>query len=70
MNQSSRCRGGDGCWVQVRVGFFSFLFVSFVLMNLSQAFIITHVARSLDCSRFILFMGFVLVLFLLVLVYS
>jgi len=70
VNQSSRCRGSDGCCVQVRVGFLSFLFVSFVLIYLSQAFIITHVARSLDRSRFILFMGFVLVLFLLVLVYS
>jgi len=32
-------------WVRV-VG----LFVSFVLFNLSQALIITHVARFLDCS--------------------
>ena len=46
------------------------LFVSFVLIYLSQAFIITRVARLLDRSRFILLMGFVLVSFLLVLVYS
>jgi len=70
VNQSSRCRGGDGSCIQVRVGFMSFLFVSFVLIYLSQAFIITRVARSLDRSRFILYMGFVLVVFLLVLVYS
>jgi len=35
-------------WVRV-VG----LFVSFVLIYLSQALIITHVARFLDCSGFI-----------------
>jgi hypothetical protein len=39
------------------------LFVPFVLINLSQAFIITRVARLLDRSRFILFICFVLVLF-------
>jgi hypothetical protein len=70
VNQSSRCSGGDGYCVQVRVGFLSFLFVSFVLIYFSQALIITRVARSLDRARFILFMGFVLVLFELVLVYS
>jgi hypothetical protein len=37
-------------------------------MNLFQAFIITRVVRFLDCSRFIQFVGFILVLFLLVLV--
>jgi hypothetical protein len=46
------------------------LFVSFVLLSLSQALIITRVAWFLDRSRFILFMGFVLVLILLGLVYS
>jgi len=35
-------------WVRV-VG----LFVSFVLINLSQALIFTRVARFLDCSGFI-----------------
>ena len=39
------------------------LFVSFVLIFLSQALIITLVVRFLDRSRFILFIGFVLVLF-------
>ena len=39
------------------------MFVSFVLISLSQALIITCVARFLDRSRFILFIGFVLVLF-------
>jgi len=36
-------------WVRV-VG----LFISFVLIDLSQALIITRVARFLDCSGFIL----------------
>jgi len=70
VNQSSRCRGGDGCCIQVSVGFLSILVISFVLIYLSQALIITHVMRSLDRSRVILFMGFGMVLFLLVLVYS
>jgi hypothetical protein len=46
------------------------MFVSFVLLSLSQALIITRIAWFLDRSRFILFMGFVLVLILLGLVYS
>jgi hypothetical protein len=40
------------------------------LIYLSQALIISHVVRFLDRSRFILFMGFVLGLILLGLVYS
>ena len=39
------------------------LFVSFVLINLSQGLIITRVAWFLYRSRFVLFMGFVLLLF-------
>ena len=39
------------------------LFVSCVVIYLSQALIITRGARFLDRSRFILFIGFVLVLF-------
>jgi len=39
------------------------LFVSFVLIYVFQALIITRIARFLDPSRFILFKGFVLVLF-------
>jgi len=39
------------------------LFVSFVLINLAQAMIITCVVRFLDPAGFISFMGFVLVLF-------
>jgi hypothetical protein len=50
-------RSGHG-WVLV-------LFVSFVLIYLSQALSITRVARFLDCSGFISFMGFVLVGFYL-----
>ena len=46
------------------------MFVSFVPVYLSQALIITLVARFLDRLRFISFKGFVLVLFLLVLVDS
>ena len=42
-------------WVRV-VG----LFVSFVLINLSQALIITRIARLLDCLRFILYLLIVL----------
>jgi hypothetical protein len=45
------------------------LFGSFVLIYFSQAFIITRVVRFLDRSRFILFMGFLLVLLLLDIVY-
>jgi hypothetical protein len=45
-------------------------FVSFVLISLCKAFIITPVSRILDRSRFTLFMGFLLVLCLLVLVNS
>jgi hypothetical protein len=41
------------------------LFVSFGLIYLSQEFFITPVTRFLDHSRFILFIGFVLVLLLL-----
>ena len=39
------------------------LFLSFDLIYLSQALIITCVARFLDCSGFFLFMGFELVVF-------
>ena len=39
------------------------LFVFIVRINLSQALTITRVARFLDHLKFILFMGFVLVLF-------
>jgi hypothetical protein len=39
------------------------LLVSFVQIYLSQALIITHIARFLDRSRFILFIGFVMVRF-------
>ena len=42
-------------WVMV-VG----LFVCFDLLNLSQALIITHVARFLDCSGFIIHLFIVL----------
>jgi len=49
--------------VVFKLGSGSVLFVSCVLIYLSQALSITHVARYLDRSRFILFIGFVLVLF-------
>ena len=39
------------------------LFISFVRIYFSEALIITLVARFLNHSGFILFMGFVLVLF-------
>jgi len=45
-------------------------FFCFGLINVSDALSITHVARFLDRSRFILFMGFVLVLYVLVMLYS
>jgi hypothetical protein len=46
------------------------MFISVVLINLCLASIITCVARFLDYSRFILFMGLVLLLILLCLVYA
>jgi len=39
------------------------LFISFFLINLSEALIVTRVVRFLDPLRFSLFLGFVLVLF-------
>jgi threonine/homoserine/homoserine lactone efflux protein len=61
MNQSSRCTGGDDCcvivWVSVLV-----LFVSCVLMCVSQVLNFTLVARYFDRSGFIFFIGFGLVL--------
>ena len=58
VNQSSRCRGGHGCCIRVLA-----FFISFGLIDLSQALIITRIPRFLDRPGFILFMGFVLVLF-------
>jgi len=61
MNQSSRCPGGDDCcvivWVSVLV-----LFVSCVLMCVSQVLHFTLVVRDFDRSGFIFFIGFGLVL--------
>jgi len=37
--------------------------IFFVLINVSKALIITHVARFLDHSRYIVSMGFVLIVF-------
>ena len=39
---------------------FAGLFVSFVLIYVSQALIITHVARLLNCSVFILYLFIIL----------
>jgi len=49
MNQSSGCRGGNGCCIEVRVVFL-FCSFSFVLIYVSQPLIITHVARFLHRS--------------------
>ena len=49
------CGGVLFVWVRV-VG----LFVSFILINVSQALIITCVARFLDCSEFIFHLVIVL----------
>jgi len=62
VNQSLHCTDGDRCCIEAR-GLVLVLFFSFVVICSSQAFIITCVARFLDHSRFILFMGFVLVVF-------
>ena len=45
------------------VGWVFVLFISFVLIYVSQALITTHIARVFNGSGFLSFMGFVLVLF-------
>ena len=49
MNQTSCCRGGNGCCVQVRVGFlsssfplFQSIYLRYLLLHMSQGFQITE----------------------------
>jgi len=53
----------DGMVVMFVCALGSYLVQLFVLMYSSQVLTITHIARFLDCSGFILFMSFVLVWF-------